>query len=478
MFKEELRLQKAFIGKVAAAFFPVMIFFFSVVLAVAFSFFRRIDVATVLLLLHAGFALYGLSVGALALIGEQVMTRRLGQANMLLQLPQWQPISFRRVMAVFYLKDATFYILYSILPLVGGIAVAAPLAGIPWTSVGLLALTLFLTFMVGMSLSFLVSAVAVRSRPAVLPVALLGLVLVLLVWPLGLMRPGHILLPLGFWYAKDPLFLAASALLVLLLSTGAVGFSKERFEAPQKAYRSALLPTERAFSFVGASRTLVAKEWIELRRSGSLGAVVGEYIGPLLAVYLFAWLFRTGMGVPIEFNVIFYAGMVGFLGVMVYSWLTNLEPNEFMNAQPATVEQVIRAKLVLYFLLTSVASFSYVVVIGVIDGEFALLPLSLLVAGATTVYVAGVITRLTGLWTNTMLFDVRVLAKFSGAVVPPLIVVMIASFLIRNSPVLAVVLLLVESAVLLWASRLMFRGMANRWRREHFSFATLGSAGE
>ncbi len=160
MFKEELRLQRAFIGKVAAVFFPVMIFFFSVVLAVAFSFFHGIAVPTVLLLLHGGFVVYGLGVGALALIGEQVMTRRLGQASMLLQLPQWQPVTFRRVMAVFYLKDATFYVLYSILPLLGGIAVAAPLAGIPWTSVALLALSLSLTFMLGMSLSFLISAMA------------------------------------------------------------------------------------------------------------------------------------------------------------------------------------------------------------------------------------------------------------------------------------------------------------------------------
>ncbi len=75
--------------------------------------------------------------------------------------------------------------------------------------------------------------------------------------------------------------------------------------------------------------------------------------------------------------------------------------------------------MILYFLLTAVVSFSYVVVIGFMNGEYTLLPLSLLIAGATTVYVAGVIARLTGIWTNTMLFDSRVLAKFAGAVVPP-----------------------------------------------------------
>jgi len=221
----------------------------------------------------------------------------------------------------------------------------------------------------------------------------------------------------------------------------------------------------------------VAKEWIELRRSGTLGAVVLEYLAPLLAIYLLAWIFRTGMGVPIQFNTIFYGGMVGFLGVMVYSWLTNLEPNEFMNAQPATVDQVIRAKLVLYFILTTIASFSYVIAISILNGEFALLPLALLVALATTTYVAGVITRLTGIWTNTMLFDARVLAKFAGAVVPPLIIVMIASFTIGGAPWIAAAILLAESAALLFASRPLLRGMSVRWRTEHFSFAKTDSSG-
>lgn len=477
MFKEELRLQKSFIGTIASGFFPVMIFIFSVVLAVSFSLLHRIDTSLVLLMVHIGFMLYGLGVGALSFIGEQVMTRRLGQANMLLQLSQYQPITFKRTMAVFYLKDALFYILYSIIPLVGGIAIAAPIAHISFASVGLLALTVFLTFMLGMSLSFLISAISVRSRVGVIAVGLVLLAVLLSVWPLGLLPPGYVIVPLGFWTAKNTAFLLFSAVLVVVFSLAAVAFSKERFEAPQRSYSSVFLPTEAEFSFAGRSRTLVAKEWIELKRSGTLSAVVLEYLAPLLAIYLLAWIFRTGMGVPIQFNTIFYGGMVGFLGVMVYSWLTNLEPNEFMNAQPATVDQVIRAKLVLYFMLTTFASFSYVIAIGVLNGEFTLLPLALLVALATTTYVAGVITRLTGIWTNTMLFDARVLAKFAGAVVPPLIIVMIASFMIGGTPWIAATLLLAESAVLLFASRPLLRGMSARWGKEHFSFAKTDTGG-
>ncbi len=469
MFKEELRLHRSFVGSIGSGFFPVMIFFLSVVLAVTFSRFKGVDVPTVLLMLHAGSVLYGLGVGALGRIGEQVMTRRLGRMNVLLALPSLQPISFSRVMAIFFLKDAMFYILYAIVPIVGGIAVGAPFANASLTSVGLLGLTLFLAFMIGMSLSFLASTVSTRSRAVSLAGLLAVLGLVALVWPLKILTAGQILPPLGFWTDKNPWFLLISAILAFLLSAAAVLLTKERFESPIRMYESALLPTESRFSFSGPLKTLVAKEWLELRRSGALGAVVGGFLGPLLAIYMLAWIFRSGIGVPIEFNGIFYGGMVGFLGVMVYSWLTNIETNEFMNVQPVTPDQVIRAKLVLYFLLTAVISCSYVVVIGVLNGQLDLVPLSLLVAAATTVYVAGVTARLTGLWTNTMLFDVRVLAKFGGAIIPPLVLVAIVSFLIRSNPLLAWMSLLTESGVLLAISWFISRGMVVRWKREMFS---------
>jgi len=474
MFKEELRLHKSFVGGMGSAFFPFMIFIFSVVLAITSPVvMKNMSKDTMLLILHVAALMYGLSVGALGAIGEQVMTRRLGQVNMLLQLPQLHPISFRKIMATFYVKDLLFYILYSIIPLVGGIAVAAPVAKVPFTSVGLLGITLFLTFLLGMSLSFVLSALAVRSRAAAAAVGLLIVALVAMVWPVGYLTAGQVLPTLGYWTYRDPLYLLVTLAVAVVLSAMAILFTKERFESKQGTYKSMLLPTEDRFAFAGGLRLLVAKEWVELRRSGALGAVVTGFLGPLFAVYILAWFFRTGMEIPLSFNVVFYGGMVGFLGVMTYSWLTNLETNEFMNVQPVTVDQVIKAKLVLYFLLTSAVSYAYVIVIGFIDGEVGLLPVALLVAASTTIYVAGVTARLTGLWTNTMLFDYRVLGKFFGAIVPPLIFEMVLSFYIGTAPAISTALLVMESLILLSASWFVFKSVTTRWKKEHFAFATL-----
>jgi hypothetical protein len=174
------------------------------------------------------------------------------------------------------------------------------------------------------------------------------------------------------------------------------------------------------------------------------------------------------MGVPLDFNVVFYGCILGFLGLMTYSWLTNLEPNEFLNVQPVGVDQVIRAKLVIYFLLTTPVSLGYLIIIGVLNGELSILPLAALVGLSTMVYVAAVTGRMTGLRANTMLFDALVLGRFSAAIVPPLIAVTLISFWLEQSPLAGWVSLCLLSVALLAASRHLFAGLGERWGREAF----------
>jgi hypothetical protein len=192
------------------------------------------------------------------------------------------------------------------------------------------------------------------------------------------------------------------------------------------------------------------------------------FLGPLLGIYAVIWIFRSGLGMPLEFNVVFYGGILGFLGLMTYSWLTNIEPNEFLNVQPVGVDQVVRAKLVLYFLLTTPVSLVYLVLIGILNREYAYMPLAALVGLSTMVYVAAVTGRMTGLRANTMLFDAAVLGRFSAAIIPPLIVCTLASFLLRTAFWPAAAVLTALSAGLLLASGRLLAGIGPRWARSPF----------
>ncbi|MCW4035982.1 MAG: hypothetical protein NWE75_02200, partial [Candidatus Bathyarchaeota archaeon] len=211
---------------------------------VASAVFKNISYDTILLMLHVAAAFYGCFVGALGHVGEQFMTRRLGQINMLLNISQILPISFRRTMAMFYLKDALFYLLYSFVPLTAGIAVAAPFSGVALGSVALLGVTMFLTFMMGMGLSFLLSTTAARSRLAAVAFGLSTLGVMLMVWPFGFLKPSHLVLPLGFWSSFDPLLLVASSLIALILPIAALPVIRERIKSTRERHASSLISTE------------------------------------------------------------------------------------------------------------------------------------------------------------------------------------------------------------------------------------------
>jgi hypothetical protein len=476
MLKEEWRLHKSMMGPFGSGFFPAFIFVLCSALAVVASIFlEKIRYSTFLLMLHVAAALYGIFVGALGHVGEQVMARRLGQINMLLHVPQILPISFRRAMAVFYLKDALFYILYSFVPLTAGVAVAAPLAGVALGSVALLGVTLVLTFMMGMGLSFLLSAIAARSRSAAGALGLPILGVVLMVWPLGVLEPGRLLLPLGYWDSLDPLLLVASLFIAFILPAAALPVIRERIKSTRDRHVSSLLSTESRFAFTGEMSTLLAKEWLELFRSGTLTQAVVGFVGLILGVYTVVWLFEASVGIPLPFNVVSYTGFLGLLGVMTYSWITNVEHNESLNSITIGVDRVIEAKVFLYLLLMAAVSAGYVIMIGLARNEINLIPLGLLVAGATSVYAVAVTAYLTGLWTNTMFFDARVLAKFSAAVVPPLTAIEMASLLMGSGVFPAVGLMATASLLQIAFSIPILRGLRSRWKGKGFSFAVAGS---
>jgi hypothetical protein len=475
MMKEEWRLHQSLVGPMGSSLFPATIFLFTAFLAlVTPRVLSHIPATTILLMLHAASVLYGLFVGNFGSIGEHVMTRRLGQVSMIMQMPQTYPVSFRRMMAVFYAKDSVFYLLYSYVPLTLGLAVAAPGAGVGLGSVAMLGLTTFLSFMLGMGLSFTLSAVSVRSRPLwlLLNAAVAGAAA--LVYPLGLLSPEQVILPLAYWADRSTWTLVASSAAAVALASAGVALMKERYETRESRSGFSFLDSEGLFGFTGGLKTLVAKEWAEVRRTGALAPVVMSFAGHLLAIYGMSWVLEAGAGVSLGFNVVFYSGFVGFMGVMTYSFLTNLEHNEYLNVQPVSVDMVVKAKLVLYFMLTAGVSAAYVVGIGVLKGQLHLVPLGLLLAAATSVYVVGVTSYLTGLWTNTMFFDARVILRFCAAVVPPMIVAEAAALLTTVWPVQATQVVVAVSLLLLLASAPLLRRMEHKWAVVPFSFVNAG----
>ncbi len=471
MLIEERRLNATMIGHAQFLMFPFMILFMSFVIGMASErMLQSISMANVYLVLHSIMLVYGLGVGGFALFGQHMAERRLGEVSMLLETPRIHPVTFKEVFLAFYVKDTIYYVLYSIIPLIGGIALTIPFTGFKIASVAFLLLTITLSFLIGISFSFLLSSIYVRWK-----MVFAGLVLSLI----ALVSIGYVtrifdftgLVPsIMLQRTHDPVYLVAGAILVLAFSFVAINSLRITFGKSSERYGEEIIPMAKKFSFAKDYSTLMAKDWIDLVRSGTLGPVVSAYVGPLVFLAVLFWFLGTVLTFPLHFNIIFFGAMIGFFGVSVYGWLNLLDAPAFMDVLPVSVSSMIRTKLRLFTLLAGISSTAFLIGLSVLQSEIEMLGIGLIVAYTTTFFTVTSTAYLTGLRTNSYLFDPKVLAKFAAVVVPPLIALTILSFRYTDDKTMSSVAILIISAALIAATLLLYRGIDRRWRRASFAF--------
>jgi hypothetical protein len=421
-----------------------------------------------LLFFHLFAALYGFMVGGIAILSDMIMTRRMGQVNLLLKLSQMQPMAYGKVLGIFYLKEIFFYVLYSIIPLSAGIMIGSVLKSIPFFGAVMMSVTMFLAFILGMSLSFFLSSLHIRSKWfTVIFLAVLS-ISAILVWPLDIIKVDLLFHPYSFWEDPSPVMPLLSIFEAGILSVLAVLLARERPQAASSVREAELEGYDSFFSRISKASYMLSKEWLELKRSGTLGPVLFGFVGPLLAVYGMVYLFRTAFSEDLGFNSVFYGSLVGFFGVMTYSWLTNIERNEALNVLPVSVPSLIEVKVIFFFLITSVLTSSYMLLVSILNGDLYLFPLALGVALANNTYTVSATAWLTGLRANTMLLDGKTLLIFSSLVVPPLISLVILSFFISDGSVAGALSASGLSLFLLLLSGLLMKRIRRRWSSSVF----------
>jgi len=191
-------------------------------------------------------------------------------------------------------------------------------------------------------------------------------------------------------------------------------------------------------------------------------------VTPLVFLSFTVWFVRYGLTFPIGFNTVFYAAMVGFFGISLYNWLNNVDSMDYMGTLPLTVPQVIRVKLLAYLLLTTGIGAAFVIAIAWMNGDTRLLWLALPVMIVTSLYSVVMTAYLTGLRTNSFLFDPGVLIAFSAMSMLPDIGLTVLSFTIDASPAFALAGIALTLGVLALGTLILFRGIDRKWARAAF----------
>jgi len=457
MLREEWRMHSRLFGGVRFALFPAFLTLLAAGTATFFAVAGASE-ATLLAGLHVVVALVGLQVGSIGLVGRDALENLLGDTTLLIYSARTLPVSERRLLFVFVVKDVAYYAVLFIAPLVVGTLPLVVLGSLSLGAVPLLLATAWLAFGFGVGLSLLFVGLATRSRlaPAVVAGGLLAG---------GVLRPdlAATLTPYGLFVDPTPAGAAVSVLLPLV--GGAVGLRLFEFDRRTPARTAA----NQFRALHGRLRRvdrqgLLAKSLLDVARSSgglwkvlfSQGLVFGV-VAVLLGYLPDIVPVRPSPGLTL-------AAVLSLGAFTTYNWLCQYDDADFFGTYPIPLAAVFRAKLYGFLLLAVPAGLFYlglgVAVFGVgslLVGAAVYLPVSLYVFGVTA-YVAG-------LRPTELLFDTPVFAAFTVAMMAVLLPLVVLAIAYPLDPTLVAGLAVAVAVVAGGVGYALYRRAGPKWTR-------------
>ena len=448
MFKEEFRKNVEFAKARQMVLFPMLLALVTMVSTVGLQFLVGDSAAQTTdtdansftwqelrFALHLPLLMFSLGMGTFAFMGRDALVRRTATKNHLLASPALQPLPNSMAHFAYFVKDLVFYVLLILSPIIVGMglgkgldtffSISTPLeySSLPWTWFAMV-----VTLAQGLAISFLASALWMRGRPFTI-FGPLVVILVGIIIGVGVFDIETVLIGLSIQTSKNLLLGVIGFGLCLLLGYLSSLLIIDDFDVSVVEKGDLFKPIYDKLSFLGRGeiRLIVAKEFVDLFRSGSIKKMVVSYSIPLAVLLGMAWLIDFAEA-PIPINLLSYAPFLGFFGFNFYSWLTILDSPEFMNGLPVKVPQLIRAKVIVYFLITSWISLIFIIMMAWRLDEWASLPTSIVVMFANSIYIVALTAFLMGLRPNKAIFDASIMIWFWVGTVLPLLGLFLLSF--------------------------------------------------
>lgn len=423
-------------------------------------------------LAHLGVLIAGMFVGGMAMFQDQILERMMGSVRLLLGTPGTLPIKYKEMFAYFYVKDILYYILMNVLPVLFGLYASTLVTGVH-INLPLAVITFITAFITGVSLTFAFSAIFVRSKMLLAPV-IIGILALIYVIVTGASSPLTALgetMPFATSYANGtPGGILISLAVFAMLSILSLVLIKEKSQAVEKMYPDRFTGLKNRLGAFGRYSSLAAKEWIDLARSGALGTVLFSFVFPLLFLWGLLWLLSSvlnfindGSLVQLEFNIMFYSVVIGFFSTEVYGWLNNLDSTANYKTLPISMPDVIKSKLILFAGMNTAVSVAYLTLICLSRNELSLLPYALYTMFMVSAYVGVFTAYTTGVFTNSLMFDYKVLVKYAIIVVPVLIAMVFMTFNVSM-----LIPLVVSATVLGVVAYWLLGKIDNKWERTEF----------
>ncbi len=414
------------------------------------------DLSAVVAGLHALVAFFGLQVGTLGLVGRDAMRDVLGDTTLLVFSARTLPLSWRRLLATFLLKDLVYYAVFFLTPLVVGFLPVALVGGFQPANVALLWVTLVATFALGAAASLALVGLGTRSKAALVAVvAVLAAVAVLRAGALVAATPYAVYAnpsPTTALTAAVPI--AVAAVLGPLLFDPATGSSRRRVRRDR--YRT--------LRRVPGLDGLTVRPLLEVARSSGSVWKVAFSLGVLFAVTALV-LDRVAAATGLEPAAGTAFGTLLGLGTFTtYNWVTQFDdPREYLR-YPAGMPGVFGAKFRAHLVLAVPVGLAYLA-LAVVWYPVGDLLVGVVVFPLVAVYVYGLTAFLTGLSPNELLFDTVLFAGFGAGLAILAVPLLVAALAAGTAPVAADAAAVAVAAVFAVVGVVLARRAGPRWDR-------------
>jgi hypothetical protein len=453
LVREEWRLHAALFGGRRFALFPLFVAAIAAGTS-AFLAWGGTDPAAPVAGVHALVAVMGLHVGTVGLVGRDALENLLGDTALLVFSARTLPVSTRRLLLAFLLKDVAYYAGLFVAPLVVGLAPLS-LAGYPLSRLPLVFLTTSWTFAAGVGVSLALVGLYTRSRPlALLPVV------VAVPWYPAAAVPYT---PYGLLAGVTLAGVAGSlALVTVPAAVGVALFDTER-RTPARTAGNRFRWLHARLGGLDRQGAL-AKSLLDLHRSSG-GAVKLLFSQGLVFAVVAGLLAYLPNVVPVRPSPGLALAAVLALGAFTtYNWLCQFDDEAFYGRYPLALSTVFRAKLVAYGLLALPVGLAYLALGAAVFGVESL-AVGFLAYPALAVYVFGVTAYVAGLRPTELLFDTPTFALFSAAVVAVLLPVVVAAIVYPVAPLAVGVGSITFAVVAAGIGFLLYRRAGPRWTR-------------
>ncbi|MFC4407725.1 hypothetical protein [Haloarchaeobius iranensis] len=462
MLREEWRLHSELFGGSRFAGFPV---FVALLTAGAVSLLTTTgtDITAILAGVHGLALFFGLRTGSTGFVGQDAMRDVLGDVTMLVFSARTLPVSQRRLLSVFLLKDAVYYAVLFLFPIAVGFTPAVVSGDLAALAIPTAWATTTAMFLLGVTITF--AAIGLSTRGTSGRLLLLGLAAgagLAFVSGVDFVR----FTPYGlFDGATLPEVVVALAPIPLLAAAGIAVYDTGYERAARTAGRTfprwqARLPFD--------ADGLTVKTLLDVQRSsGGLGKVLFSG-GILFAVsWLLIDLAETITGLEPSTGVSFGA-ILALSAFTTYNWITMYDDVASYQLYPVSVADVVRAKFRAFLVLGIPTCVGYFLLAVVWQGARlpeAVVGLVLLVGLA--LYLFGVTVALAGFDPNEFLFDTVLFAGFGVALAVVLVPILIVGLVLAPVSTELLVALGVGGVLVGGIGIALYRRSVPKWERHY-----------